>query len=118
MVDVSGNYLNNSINFGKSTPEDNGMNTDAHYSDSMKVKRPKIDPNKIKIGLPVQKSNFSDKEATAKIQQLNSDIYEAHKKEKSAHEFSFKNYFKIIAGFVLAAASIAGIRQLVRLFRK
>ena len=118
MVDVSGKYLNNQLSFGKSNTGDNGMNIDAHYSDSMKVKRPKIDPDKIKIGIPPQKSNFSDKEATARIQRLNSDIYEAHKKEKSSHEFNFKSYLKIIAGFVLAAAGIAGIRKLVRLFKK
>lgn len=119
MVDVANVYLNNSPPFRENnvTKNDSGTNIDAHYSDSMKVKRPKIKPEDIKIIIPEQ-TLYSDKEATRKIQQLNSDVYEAHKKEKSTNEFNFKTYFKIIAAFIGAAAGIACIRKIIGLFRK
>ena len=115
MTEVSNNFYNSSPPFGQN--KNGGINIDAHYSDNMKVKRPKIDPNSIKIVVPKQKS-FSDEDANKRIQNLNSDIYESYKKEKSSHEFNFKTFFKLVAAFVLAAAGITGIRKIIGLFKK
>ena len=109
-------YNNGSVNISY-PPPDSGTNLDAHYSDNMKVKRPVIQANNTQINIS-EKTLYSDKEATKKIQQINGDIYEGQKKEKANHEFSFKTYFKICIGLVLAAAGIAGIRKIIQYFRK
>lgn len=101
---------------GKSQP-DSGSIVEAHYSDNMKVQRPRISPEAIKITIPEQKNIYSDKEATRKVQELNSDIYINQQKEKSNHDFNFKTYLKVIAAFLLAAAGIAGIRGILKFFR-
>ncbi|MBR6127369.1 hypothetical protein IKQ21_06760, partial [bacterium] len=106
MVDGTNINLKNSLPFGenKIPHKESGANIDAHYSDSMKVERPKINPENIKITVP-HKTLYSDADATKRIQQLNTDIYEGQKKEKAKNEFNFKTYFKLIAAFILAAAS-------------
>ncbi len=85
-------------------------NIDAHYSTNMKVTKPKIVAYEAPPELPKHRL-FSDKEATKKIQQINTDIYEGAKKEKSNHEFSFSKFFKIFSGITLAAIIIACIRK-------
>lgn len=86
-------------------------NIEAHYSDNMKVSRPKITSYEPPPNLP--KNNlFSDKEANTKMQGINTDIYEGSQKEKSKHEFNRNLYFKIFGGITLAATGIAGISKI------
>lgn len=84
---------------------------DSHYSNEMKVKRPKIVAAEAPQNLP-KHTLFSEKEATQKINSINSDIYEGTKKEKSKNEFNKSLYFKIFGGVALATAGIAGIYKL------
>ena len=86
-------------------------NIEAHYSNDMKVKRPKVTSFEAPPEIPKHKL-FSDKDASKKMQQINTDIYEGSTKEKSQHEFNRKLYFKIFGGITLATAGIAGIGKI------
>ena len=83
---------------------------EAHTSANMKVKRPKVTPNDLKLILP-NKKPFSDAEATKKIQSINTDIYEGAKQEKEQHEFKFKRYFTIFGILALLTAAISYFRK-------
>ena len=78
---------------------------EAHTSANMKVKRPKVTVNELTNPLPVNKT-FSDREATKRMQAINTDIYEGAKKEKEKHEFNLKRYFTIFGIFALLGAAI------------
>ena len=54
---------------------------------------------------------FSDKEATLKIKQINQDIYQGTKKEKSKHEFDTKRYFTFFGIIALLTAAFAYFRR-------
>jgi len=82
----------------------------AHTSSNMKVKRPKVTPNDLNIVLTT-KPVFSDKEATKRMQTINTDIYEGAKKEKDKHEFNLKRYFTIFGLFALLTAAITYFRR-------
>lgn len=123
MPEISLKTMNNNLELrSKSLAEqnfnDSGNIVEAHYTNNMKVKRPKINPDTIQIAVPEQKAIFSDKEASKKLKQLNTDIYIGQRKEKANHEFNFRTYFKIIVAFIAAAASIAGVREIIRFFKK
>ena len=94
----------------KKNSENEVFCVDAHSSKNMKVKRPKVLPNDLMINLP-QKNIYSDREATKKIQAINTDIYENAKKEKDRHEFNFKHYFTICGIVALLAGAIAYFRR-------
>ena len=83
---------------------------EAHTSTNMKVKRPKVTPNDLALILP-EKKPFSDKEATKKMQLINTDIYEGAKKEKEKHEFNYKRYFTIFGILALLTAAFAHFRK-------
>ena len=90
---------------------------EGHYSDELKVKRPKISVAEAPMTLP--KNNvYSEKEAKQKISILNNDIYEGAKKEKSKKEFNKSLYFKIFGGVALFSAGIAGVYKIRNFFRK
>lgn len=93
-----------------SMSEVNTYNLEAHTSTNMKVKRPKITPNDLAIILP-QKKPFSDKEATKRMQAINTDIYEGAVKEKEKHEFNLKRYFTIFGIIALLAAVLGRSRK-------
>ena len=97
------------------TSNTNNFNIDAHYSSNMKVTPPKVTAEAAAVNR--QKTLYSDREATEKLQKFNTEIYQDYKKEKSKNEFNFKTYFKIFGGFILAAASIAGIRRIIKWFK-
>ena len=82
------------------------FNLEAHNSANLKVERPKISPNDLMITLPVQKP-FSDKEATKRMQTINTDIYEGATKEKEKHEFNYKRFFTIFGIITLLTGAIA-----------
>ena len=102
------NYNNPPPNFRSQSEGD--FNLDAHSSTNMKVKRPKIKPNDLNIMLS-NKPLFSDKEATRRMQAINTDIYEGAKKEKEKHEFNFKSYFTIFGIIALLTAACAYFRK-------
>ena len=102
------NYNHPSIRGGDNSQ--GSFNLEAHTSTNMKVKRPKVSPNDIKITLP-DKKPFSDKEATKRMQAINTDIYEGAVKEKEKHEFNFKRYFTIFGIIALLTAAIACFRR-------
>lgn len=83
---------------------------EAHTSDNMKVQRPKLNPNDIAITLPNPKA-FSDREATKKMQAINTDIYEGAKKEKEKHEFNLKRYLTIFGIIAIITAALAYFRK-------
>ncbi len=83
---------------------------EAHNSKDMKVKRPKVSPNDLKLILP-EKKPYSDIEATKRIQSINTDIYEGAQKEKEKHEFNFKRYFTIFGILALLTAAIGYFRK-------
>lgn len=85
-------------------------NIEAHTSNNMKVKRPKVTPNDLTIILP-DKKPFSDREATKKMQAINTDIYEGAKQEKEKHEFNTKRYFTIFGIIALLTAACACFRR-------
>ena len=89
---------------------DGDMNLDAHTSSNMKVKRPKIVANNLSSPL-LTKKYFSDKEATKRMQSINTDIYEGAVKEKEKHEFSLKRYFTIFGIIALITAAIHYFRK-------
>lgn len=84
-------------------------NIEAHTSTNMKVKRPKVTPNDLTTILPVKRP-FSDKEATKKMQAINTDIYEGAVKEKEKHEFNLKRFFTIF-GIIALITAITGFRK-------
>ena len=90
---------------------------EAHYTNDIKVRRPKLTEASAPNSLP-SRVLFSDREATKKMQSINTDIYEGTKKEKQKNEFNKSLYFKIFGGVLLAAAAVAGIRKLIHFFRK
>ena len=116
MNEISNNNIQNTVAIKKSPPDD-GSIIEAHYADNIKVRHPQITPESIKIAIPENKKS-SNQEMNEKLRNLNMDIFEAQQKEVSNREFNPKTFFKIIAGFVIAAASIAGIRKLIGFFRK
>ena len=113
---INTTYNNNSpplksVNSFHQGEQNNGlMSLEAHSSKNMKVKRPKITVNELTASLPVQKV-FSDKEATKRMQAINTDIYEGAKKEKEKHEFNLKRYATIFGIITLLAAAIAYFRK-------
>lgn len=90
---------------------------EAHYTNDIKVRRPKLTEASAPNSLP-SRVLFSDREATKKMQSINTDIYEGTKKEKQKNEFNKSLYFKIFGGVLLTAAAVAGIRKLIHFFRK
>ena len=88
--------------------EINNNYLEGHYSTETKVKRPKIVVADAPASLPKQVL-FSNKDADKRMQQINTDIYEGAKKEKSKNEFNKSLFFKIFGGVTLATAGIAGI---------
>ena len=90
----------------------NNINTGSYNSTNMKVSRPKI--SAANITAKIDSGKFDDKAATRKMQNINSDIYENARKEKSNHGFSFKSFIKVFSGVVLTALSLAGIYKLRR----
>lgn len=86
---------------------------EGHYSTETKVKRPNVTAAEAPAVLP-RHTLFSEKEAKQKLNEINADIYEGAKKEKSKNEFNKSLYFKIFGGVALAAAGIAGICRLKR----
>lgn len=114
MSDIQTYNINNQISYSpqirggdNSTPS---YQLEAHTSTKMKVKRPKVTPNDLKLILP-DKKPFSDAEATKRIQSINTDIYEGAKQEKEKHEFNFKRYFTIFGILALLTAAIAYFRK-------
>jgi len=85
-------------------------NIEAHTSSNMKVKRPKVTPNDLAITLH-QKPVFSDREATKRMQAINTDIYEGAVKEKEKHEFNLKRFFTIFGIIALLTGAIAYFRK-------
>ena len=108
MSELNTYNINNGTPPPYSTPSmkgDGDINlVEAHTSTNMKVKRPKVTQNDLKITLPAKKA-FSDKEATKRMQAINTDIYEGAAKEKEKHVFNFKRFFTIfgIIGLLTAA---------------
>ena len=102
------NYNHPSIRGGDNSQD--SLNLEAHTSTNMKVKRPKVSPNDLTIILP-DKKPFSDKEATKRMQTINTDIYEGTVKEKEKHEFNFKRYLSIFGIMALLTAAIAYFRR-------
>ena len=109
MSDIKTYNINNlnqkSLTIKGGDSSQNAFNIDAHTSTNMKVKRPKVQPNDVLITLP-DKKPFYDKEATKRLQAINTDIYENAVKEKDKHEFSFKRYFTIFGIMALLTAAI------------
>ena len=93
------------------------FNIDAHYSTETKTEKPLIKAVEAPAVLPVHHL-FSDKEASKKVQQINTDIYEGAKKEKEKSDFNKLTYFKILGGVTLLTAGIAGIEKIKKFFRK
>ena len=88
-------------------------NTDigAHYSSDMKVQKPKVTMYEAPPELP-KHHLFSDKDATKRMQEINTDIYEGSRKEKSNNGFNRSTFFKIFGGITLTAIIIACIRKI------
>lgn len=97
--------------------EINNNYLEAHYSTETKVKRPKLVAAEAPASLPKQVL-FSNQDADKKMQQINTDIYEGAKKEKTKNDFDKKLYFKIFGGITLLTAGIAGIYKIRNFFRK
>lgn len=92
------------------------INTTPQYT-NMKVKRPVATVAEAPVALP-SRNGFKDQDATKKMQQINSDIYEGYKKEKANHEFNLKLFSKIFIGIALGILSVKGIRKLIQLFKR
>ena len=103
------NLISNSkpINFGENLPVQ--INIEAHTSNNMKVERPKVTANFLQ-SLPMN-NKYSYKEADNQLRQINTDIYEGTKKEKSKHEFNAKRYFTIFGILALLTAAITCFRK-------
>ena len=99
------------------TDVNNQFNLDAHYSTETNVKRPFTHAAEAPAALP-KHNLFSDKEATKRVKQINTDIYEGAKEEKAKKDFNRALYFKIFGGITLLAAGIAGIDKIRKFFRK
>ena len=97
--------------------EINNNYLEAHYSTETKVKRPKLVAAEAPASLPKQVL-FSNQDADKRMQQINNDIYEGAKKEKTKNDFDKKLYFKIFGGITLLTAGIAGIYKIRNFFRK
>lgn len=97
--------------------EINNNYLEAHYSTETKVKRPKLVAAEAPASLPKQVL-FSNQDADKRMQQINTDIYEGAKKEKTKNDFDKKLYFKIFGGVTLLTAGIAGIYKIRNFFRK
>ncbi len=97
--------------------EINNNYLEAHYSTETKVKRPKLVAAEAPASLPKQ-ILFSNQDADKRMQQINTDIYEGAKKEKTKNDFDKKLYFKIFGGITLLTAGIAGIYKIRNFFRK
>ena len=108
MTEISGNITP----VATSPPLKSVENSDigAHYSTDMKVAKPKLTVYEAPPELP-KHHLFSDKDATKRMQEINTDIYESSRKEKSNHGYSSSTYFKIFSGITLTALIIAGIRK-------
>ena len=110
MQNVTDPKINNQIIRAPSFKGNDGLILEAHNSNNMKLDRPKVAPNDILTTLPTKKS-FNDNEATQRIKQINKDIYQGTKKEKSNHEFNLKRYFTIFGILGLLTAAIAYFRK-------
>ena len=110
MQNINNAQFNNSTINTPSFKGNDGLIIEAHSSDNMKLERPKVSANDMLINLPVQKS-YNDKEASQRIKQINQDIYQGTKKEKSKHEFNLKRYFTIFGILGLLTAAIAYFRK-------
>ena len=104
------NIVSNSVPIKGSGGIDESFIIEAHNSNNMKLERPKVSANNILTNLPAKKT-FSDKEASAKLKQINQDIYQGTKKEKSKYEFNLKRYFTIFGVLALATAIITYFRR-------
>ena len=90
--------------------EKNDFVIEAHTSSDMKVKRPIVSANELNSLLP-SKPVFSDREATKRMQAINTDIYEGAKKEKEKHEFNLKRFFTIFGIITLLTAAFTYLRR-------
>lgn len=96
---------------------DTPINIGSYYSTETKVQRPKIVPAEAPQALPTQHL-ISDKEMSNKMTQINTDIYQGAKKERSKYEFNRGLYFKIFGGVTLLACGIAGYKKIKGFFKK
>jgi hypothetical protein len=107
-------HTNNYLSTPNPVPTGEGkterFNLEAHTSKDMKVKRPKITQNDLTFVVP-EKKLFSDREATKRMQAINTDIYEGAKQEKEKHVFNFKRYFTIFGILALLTAAIGYFRR-------
>ena len=108
MAEVNNINMNNSSY--TSSKQGEAMNINAHYSENMKVDKPKVSVTEGPPALP-KYHLLSVKETNKKLQQINNDIYEGYKKEKSNSGFSFSTFFKIFGGISLAALIVACVRK-------
>ena len=113
MQDIQNNY--NTYSISNSPPIKSGekmpvqFNIEAHTSNNMKVEQPKVTANFLQ-SLPVN-NRYSYKEADNQLKQINADIYEGTKKEKSKHEFNSKRYFTIFGILSLLTVAITCFRK-------
>lgn len=84
-------------------------NIEAHYSDNMKVTKPKVTIGDGPKVLPKYQL-LSPAETNKKFQQINTDIYEGYNKEKKDHGFNFSTFFKIFGGISIVAIILACLR--------
>ena len=104
------------------------LNTEAHYSTEMKVKRPQLNIAEAPSSLPVVHT-FSDIDASSKLRGINNDIYQGAvvntkpktnksidkiiKKEKSKRGFDRGLFFKIF-GTLAAVITLVASRNRIR----
>ena len=87
------------------------LNIKSHYSDNMKIQRPKI-PAFAPGNLPNQHYIQSvTKEADTVVKQINNDIYTGVRKENNKHGFNKVLYFKIFGGITLATIIVTCLRK-------
>lgn len=143
MSEIQTYSINNPTRKSKisSLPQGEGnssFNLEAHTSTDMKVKRPMVTPNDLTFIVPENKT-YSDRDATKRIQTINTDIYEGAKQiqttnpkkygdakllqiinkdtyksvnqENEKHEFNYKRYFTIFGIFALLTAAISYFRK-------
>lgn len=96
---------------------ENQINIGSYYTTETKVQRPKIQAAASPQSLPSHHL-ISDKELSDKMSQINADIYQGAKKERSKYEFNKSLYFKIFGGVTLAACGIAGYKKIKGFFKK
>ena len=84
----------------------NSSITDAHYSNNMKLERPKVFVSEFNSSLK-NNNSYSLKEVIKRGDDINADIYNRTKKEKRNNEFNFKRYFTIFGILTLLTTAIS-----------